>query len=34
MPALIVPVLWVGGTILALGGGYYPSRITVDMNPH
>ena len=23
MPALIVPVLWVGGTILALGGGYY-----------
>ena len=23
MPALIVPVLWVGGTILVLGGGYY-----------
>jgi hypothetical protein len=23
MPALIVPVLWVGGTAILLGGGYY-----------
>jgi hypothetical protein len=23
MPALIVPILWAGGTVLVLGGGYY-----------
>jgi hypothetical protein len=23
MPALIVPVLWVGGSFLVLGGGFY-----------
>jgi hypothetical protein len=23
MPALIIPVLWVGGSFLVLGGGYY-----------
>jgi hypothetical protein len=23
MPALIVPVLWVGGSIVLLGGGFY-----------
>jgi len=28
MPALIVPVLWVGGTALVLGGGYYILHVT------
>jgi hypothetical protein len=23
MPALIIPVLWVGGSFLVLGGGFY-----------
>lgn len=23
MPLLLVPVLWVGGTAILLGGGYY-----------
>jgi hypothetical protein len=23
MPALLIPVLWVGGGIVILGGGYY-----------
>jgi hypothetical protein len=23
MPALLVPVLWVGGSAVLLGGGYY-----------
>jgi hypothetical protein len=23
MPALLIPVLWVGGAVVLLGGGYY-----------
>jgi hypothetical protein len=23
MPALLIPVLWVGGSAILLGGGYY-----------
>jgi hypothetical protein len=23
MPVLLVPILWAGGTVILLGGGYY-----------